>query len=235
MADKRTKKELEQPDEFHTMGWHALQYVSEHRDKFYLAGAIVLFVVILSGGWYFYRLDYENKAQALYSSAYNSYSVPGNPKENMRGVYLKALGIYEELIEEYPSSHAAKLAPYNMGNLYFNVDNVEKAIESYKTFLKRSKSHDILIALAHHGLGYCYEEAEDYDNALKSFEMSNKNVRGTRLEYINYTNIARIYEKMGKPGGAVDFYRKAVGNTNDPILEMLIKTKIASLAPQDDE
>lgn len=235
MADKLTKKKLEQPDEFHTIGWHILQYISEHKKNFYLAGAIVLLVIILSGGWYLYRLDYENRAQSLYSSAYNSYSVPGNPKEDMRGAYLKALGIYEELVKEYPGSHAASLALYNMGNLYFNVDNMEKAIESYRAFLKRSGKHDILISLAHHGLGYCYEETEDYDNALKSFETSNKGVQGTRLEYINYANIARIYEKTGKQKEAVEFYRKAAGKTNDPIIEMVVKAKIASLAPRGDD
>jgi len=231
MADKLTKKELEQPDEFHTIGWQALQYLSEHREKFYLAGAVVLLVIILSGGWYFYRLNYENKAQNLYSSAYTASSVPDTAEEGVRrGAYLQAVQIYEELVKEYPSSNAATLSFYNMGNLYFNVDNMEKAITAYKTFLKRSDD-DILIALAYHGLGYCYEETEDYDNALKSFEDSNKLIQGTRFEYINYVNIGRIYEKMGRQKEAIDFYGKATGKTNDPLMEMVIKKKIAALIP----
>ena len=117
MADKMTKKELEQPDEFHTIGWHALEYLSEHKDKLYLAGAAVLLIVILSGGWYFYRLNYENKAQSLYSSADTAYSVPGSSEEERRDAYLNAIQIYEELAKEYPSSRAATLSFYNMGNI----------------------------------------------------------------------------------------------------------------------
>ncbi|MDO9515484.1 MAG: tetratricopeptide repeat protein [Syntrophales bacterium] len=230
MADKMTKKELEQPDEFHTIGWHALQYLSEHREKFYLGAAAVLLIIILAGAWYFYRLNYENKAQSLYSSAYAAYSSQGSPEEERRGGYLKAVQIYEELVKEYPSSHAATLSFYNMGNLYSNIDDTEKAITAYKTFLKRSGNNDILTALAYHGLGYCYEEIEDYDNALKSFEDSNKRLQGTRFEYINYANIARIYERMGRQKDALEFYRKAAGNTKDPLAEMLIKRKIAALA-----
>jgi len=230
MADKLTKKELEQPDEFHTIGWRALQYVSEHRDKFYMGAAAVLLVIILAGTWHFYRLNYENKAQGLYSSAYSAYVVPGQSQEERKGAYLKALGIYEKLVEEYPSSHAAVISFYNMGNLYFNIGETEKAITVYKTFLKRSDD-DILTALAYHGLGYCYEETKNYDNALKSFEDSNKLIRGTRFEYINYANIGRIYEKMGRQKEAVEFYGKAAGKTNDPLVEMVIKKKMAVLTP----
>ena len=231
MADKLTKKELEQPDEFHTMGWRAIQYLSMHRKRFYTAGAIVLLILVLAGGWYFYRLDYEKKAQNLYSSAYGSYSAPGTAGEDMRGVYLKALSIYEELVKEYPGSRVATLAFYNMGNLYFHVDDMKNAIESYRSFLKRSKDQDILIALAHQGMGYCYEQTGEYDHALKSFEDANGTVKGTRFEYVNYANMARMYEKMGKPKEAVDFYSKAAGKMKDPLMEALVKRKLASLAP----
>lgn len=230
MADKMTKKELEQPDEFHTMGWHALQYLSEHKNKFYMGAAVVLLVIILAGAWRFYRLNYEDKAQDLYAWAYAASSIPKNSGEDRSDAYLKAVQIYKELVKEYPSSHAATLSFYNMGNLYFDLGKTEESITAYKTFLKHSKD-DILTALTYHGLGYCYEETEDYDNALKSFEDSNKSLQGTRFEYINYANIARIYEKMGRQKEALEFYGKAAGKMEDPLVEMLVKRKIAALTP----
>ena len=229
MADKLTKKELEQPDEFHTIGWKAMQYMSEHRNRFYAAGAAALLIIILSGGWYFYRLNYENKAERMYSSAYNSYSLSGSSSD-MKDAYLKATRIYEDLVKEYPGSRAATLSFYNMGNIYFNIGEVEKSIEAYKTFLKRSGKDDILTALAYYGLGYCYEKNKDYDNALKSFEDSNKRIKGTRFESINYANMARIYEKMGRQKEALEFYRKTIEKTNDPLMEMLMKSRIAALS-----
>ena len=172
MSDKLTKKELEQPDEFHTMGWRALQYLSEHRDKLYLAGAVVLLIIILAGGWYWYRSNYERKAQDLYSSAYATYAVRDQSPEIMRALYLKAIGIYDELLKNYPRSDAAQLCYYNLGNLHFKVDNRNRAIEAYKTFLMRSPDDDMLAALTYQGLGYCYEEEQDYDNALENFNKS---------------------------------------------------------------
>lgn len=229
MAKKLTQKELEQPDEFHTIGWHVLEYISEHRKKFYAGGAAVLLIIILSGGWYVHNLNYENKAERVYSTAYNSYALPGNSGD-MKDSYLKASQIYESLVAEYPDSRAATLSYYNMGNIYFNIGETEKSIEAYKTFLKKSEKDDILIALAYYGLGYCYEKNEDYDNALKSFEDSNKLIKGTRFESINYANMGRIYEKMGKQKEALEFYQKTVEEINDPLMEMLVKSRIVALS-----
>ena len=229
MAANLTKKELEQPDEFHTIGWEAMQYISEHRNKFYIAGVVALAIIILFMGWYFYRLNYENKAERMYSSTYDSYSLPGNSSD-MKDAYLKATLMYENLVKEYPDSRAATLSFYNMGNVYFNIGETEKSIEAYKTFLKRSRKNNILIALTYYGLGYCYEKNKDYDNALKSFEDSNNGIKGTQFESINYTNMARIYEKMGKQKEALGFYRKAVEKTNDPLMQMMVKSRIAALS-----
>ncbi|HOO90093.1 MAG TPA: tetratricopeptide repeat protein [Syntrophales bacterium] len=229
MAKNLTQKELEQPDEFHTIGWYILEYISEHRKQFYAGGAAVLLIIILLGAWYFHHLNYESNAESVYAKAYNSYALPGTSGD-MKDAYLKASQIYENLVEEYPDSNAAVLSYYNMGNIYFTIDETDKSIESYKTFLKKTKKDDILIALAYYGLGYCYEKKEDYENALKSFENSNKLMQGTQFESINYANMGRIYEKMGKQKEALELYQKTVEEINDPLMEMLIKSRIVALS-----
>lgn len=228
MAANLTKKELKQPDEFHTIGWKTIQYMSEHKNKFYTAGAVALAIIILFGGWYFYRLNYEEKAEYIYTAAYKSYSLPDNA-DDMKGAYLIAVEIYTDLVEKYPDSRAATLSFYNMGNIYFNIGETEKSIEAYKTFLKKSGENNILTALAYYGLGYCYEKNKDYDNALKSFKDADKGMKGTRFESINYANMARIYEKMGKQKKALEFYRNAVEKTDDPLMQMMVKSRIAAL------
>ena len=228
MAANLTKKELKQPDEFHTIGWKAIQYISAHKNKFYTAGAVALTVIILFGGWYFYRLDYEEKAEYIYTAAYKSYSLPDNA-DDMNDAYLSAVEIYAELVEKYPDSRAATLSFYNIGNIYFNIGETEKSIAAYKTFLKKSGKDNILTALTYYGLGYCYEKNKDYDNALKSFENSDKGIKGTQFESINYANMARIYEKMSKQKEALEFYRKAAEKTNDPLMKMMVESRIAAL------
>ncbi|MEA1971431.1 MAG: tetratricopeptide repeat protein [Thermodesulfobacteriota bacterium] len=229
MAANLTKKELKQPDEFHTIGWKTMQYMSDHRSKFYTAGAVVLTIIILFGGWYFYHLNYEDRAEQMYTAAYKSYSLPDNA-DDMKDAYLIAVEIYTDLVEKYPDSRAATLSFYNMGNIYFNIGEIEKSIEAYKTFLKRSGKNNILTSLAYYGLGYCYEKNKNYDNALKSFEDSDKGIKGTRFESINYANMARIYEKMSEQKKALEFYRKSAEKASDPLMKMMVESRIATLS-----
>ena len=228
MAANLTEKELKQPDEFHNIGWKAINYMSEHRSKFYTGGAVALAIIILFGGWYFYRLNYEEKAEYMYTAAYMSYSLP-DKTDDMKDAYLIAVEMYTNLVDKYPDSRAATLSFYNMGNIYFNIGEIEKSIEAYKTFLKKSGGNNILTALAYYGMGYCYEKNKDYDNALKSFKDADKSMKGTQFESINYANMARIFEKMGKHKKALESYRKAVEKTGDPLMQMMVKSRIAAL------
>ncbi len=228
MVDKMTKKELEKPDEFHSTGLRALQYITDHKGKFYLYGAVLVIIIALSGLWHLYLLNYENKAQYLYSTAYDSLASNENTEEVKKNGDIEAAEVYEDLVKQYPRSNAATISFYNMGNIYLKAGEIEKAINVYGIFIKRSDDNS-LKALAYQGLGYCYEETEDHENAIKSFEASNRLLKGTVFEYMNYANMGRIYEKMGNQKEAMDLYGKAVGKTNDPITEIVIKKKMATL------
>ncbi len=203
-----------------------MEYLIEHRNKFYAAISFVVFVIIVVCGWYFYGLHYEKSADRLYSSAFNAYS--GNLKKD-NGNYSNAAVMYGEITEKYPKSRAATLSYYNMGNIYYNLGELDKSIEAYKTFLKRSSEDNVLTSLAHYGLGYCYEERENYEDALKSFENSNRSLVDTHFAVINYSNIGRIYEKMQRPEKAIEYYEMVVEKADDPFLKTLMQRKLATL------
>ena len=69
MARKITKKEIEKPDSFQTALNKIAAYISANKSKIYLASGIVISIVIISSGWYLYRMNYEDKAQRLYAIA----------------------------------------------------------------------------------------------------------------------------------------------------------------------
>lgn len=223
---KITRKELREPDQFHTMSEQIIEYLIEHRKKFYSAISFIVLVIVVLCGWYFYGLHYENSADRLYSSAFNAYS--GNVKKDS-ATYTNAAGMYNEITEKYPKSRAATLSFYNMGNIYYNLGELDKSIEAYKIFLERSSEDNVLTSLAYYGLGYCYEEREVYEEALKSFENSNSFIVGNHFNVINYSNIARIYEKMKRPEKAIEYYKRVVEQTEDPFLKTLVKRKLANL------
>lgn len=226
MARKITRKELREPDQFHTISERILEYLIEHRNKFYGAISFIVFVIVVLCGWYFYGLHYEKSADRLYASAFNAYS-GSNKKDN--ATLMNAAELYREITEKYPKSRAATLSFYNMGNIYYNIDELDKSIAAYTNFLERTSNGNVLTSLAYYGLGYCYEEKEDYDEAIKSFENSNSFIVGTRFAVINYSNIARIYEKMKRPEKAIEYYERVVEQADDPFMKTLVKKKIATL------
>jgi len=203
-----------------------MEYLIEHRNTFYVAISFIVIVIVALGGWYFYGLHYEKSADRLYSSAFNSYS---SNVDIDSAAFTNAAGMYRDITEKYPKSRAAELSFYNMGNIYYNLKELEKSIEAYRSFLERSSDGNVLTSLAYYGLGYCYEGKEDYEEAVKSFERSNSFLVGKNFTVINYSNIARMYEKMKRPEKAIEYYERVVEEAEDPFLKTLAKRKLATL------
>jgi len=229
VANRITRKDLKQPDEFHTLSWRFIGFLASHRREVYLYSGIVVAMIAVILGWYLYGLHYESSAGEMYARAYGSYTRVQEDQQNSDST-REAVGLYEELVKKYPSSEAAILAYYNLGNLYYSAADMDKSIAAYRAYLEKSDKSSMLRGLAYYGLGYCYEAKKDYEKALKSFENSEKNTLGTHFKIINYANAGRIYEKMGNVVKAVEYYKKVSGDDVDPFMKGLMKQKIANLS-----
>jgi tetratricopeptide (TPR) repeat protein len=228
MAKKIVKKDLKEPDQFLTFSTKVIHYASTNKRKVYLFSGILVLIILMTAGGYFYKQSYEKKAQEMYSLAYNSYQT-GNDKTD-KELYIKAVGLYQELIDKCPRSRAASVAHYNMGNVYFKLGEIDKSIDAYNEFLRTSSKNNVLTMFAYYGLGYCYEVQKKYDKALYSFGNIGLNNAGTFYLAMNYNNMARVYEEMNKHDKAQEYYEKALKQTTDPVMERLIKRKMSTLS-----
>lgn len=220
MAGKVTKKELKKPDLIHSAFQKVVNYASENKSRVYLLLVILVLILLISGGWYIFRLNYEKNAWKIYDRAYDV---------SMKGNLPQAIKFYREVTSKYPDSRAAMIACYHLGNLYFRLHEIDLSIEAYQEFLRRAPEDNDLLTLAYAGLGYCYESRKNFKDALVSFEKAVKtDLRGS-FEGINYRNIARTYEQMNNRGKALEYYRKALNKNKDPYVDLLIKRKISSL------
>ncbi len=227
MARKITKKEIEKPDSFQLALKKIATHVKENRSKIYLISGIISLIIAISCGWYFYRMNYENDAQKLYAKA-NLVGIRltmqgGNPDQNI-------LKMYRDVTTQYPGSKAAMMVHYQMGNLYYNLGDIESSIKEYTEFLKKVPDGSDLKALAYIGLGYCYESKKDLKDALESFEKAANLKLDGSFEGITYRNIARIYEEMNNKEKALEYYKKALDKTSDPSMEHLLKRKISIIS-----
>lgn len=226
MAKKITKKEIEKPDSFQAALNKIATYISTNKSKIYLASGIVMLIVVISSGWYLYRMNYEDKAQRLYAIAnianMKAAHQGANPDQNN-------IRMYSDVITQYPGSKAAMMSYYQMGNMYYNLGDVDASIKAYAEFLKEVQAGNDLKILAYNGIGYCYEKKADLPHALESFENAANAKSGGGFEGMTYRNMARIYEEMNEKEKALEYYQKALTNTADPSMAILLKKIISTI------
>jgi len=224
MAAKIDKKELTEPDKLQLFFYRVRMFAKNNRNRIYAGAGIFLLIVMVAGGWYLYRLNYENSAGNTYARVFESAMKAGSPAgdaETIKG--------YKDLITRYPRSRAAITAYYRLGNLYFGRQEVDAAISAYQEFLDRAGEGSDLVTLAYNGRGSCYELKNDFNKALDSYEKAMKTKTALSFELLNYRNIARVYEAMSNADKAVEYYRKALEKTTDPLMTLYLKRKISLL------
>lgn len=226
MAAKLSKKELKEPDVFQSGIQKITDYISENKTRFYTILTTSILAVVIAVGIFLYWKDYQTSATQIYAKAR---SAMGRNAQNPV-VVKETMGIYKDLIDKYPHSWSARMAHYHRGNIYFNLGELENAIDSYKKFVSSAKSDDAGIKfLALTSLGYCYESKKELQSALNYFEEAQKS-NNTGFEAIGFRNIARIYEQLNDKKKALENYQNALKMAIDPSMALFIKRKISSLS-----
>jgi tetratricopeptide (TPR) repeat protein len=227
MARKITKKDIEKPDAFQSALSRCTTYISENRKKIYLISGVLTAIIIIACAWYLYRMNYENNAQKLYSTAHlatmKNVMQGSNPDQN-------TLKMFSDVISQYPGTKAAMMAHFQIGNIAYNLNDIDGSLNAYEEFLKSAPESEDLKTLAFNGMGYCYEAKSDFKNALISFEKAAAVKSVGSFEGITYRNIARIYEEMKNMEKALEYYQKALKKTSDPSMELLLKRKISTIS-----
>jgi len=224
MGKKIDKKQLNEPDKLQLFFLSARTFTEKHKIRIYAGTGIFFFILVMLGGWYLYRLNYETSAGKIYSKIIETAQKAESPDGDQA-----AIKEYKDLIIQYPQSPAAVLARYRIGNLYFNRHDIDGAILAYQDFLNESPADNDLVTLAYNALGACHEAKKDFKKSLESIENAMKTNTASSFEALNYISIARVYEAMNSPERAVEFYRKAIGKTTDPLTTLYLKRKISIL------
>ncbi len=225
MSNKAAKQEITEPDKIQVLLGQVRDYVLTHKRNIAVATTIVLAVFVLIGGWAYYRQTEETKAMNLYNKA-----VMDTIRIRMAGQdATAAVKPLQDVMEKYPSTEAATLARYRIGNAYLNAGQIDAALKAFQGYLKEKSGENELTVLVYNGMGNCYEVKKDYKNALVQYEMALNAKAGKPFAGDILANLARTYEAMKDNKKAVEYYQKSMDKTNDPAMKLIIGRKIAIL------
>jgi predicted negative regulator of RcsB-dependent stress response len=226
MAAKLSKKELEGPDFFQSGIEKVTDYISENKTRFYVIITAIVLALLIAIGIYLYWNNYQTSAVEIYAKAQDNLTKnPEKPEAAKTSIIL-----FKKLVDTYPQSWSAKMGRYQMGNVYYNLGEIDNAIAYYKDYISSTSADNAGIKyLALTSLGYCYETKKDFTSSLRYFEEAQKS-NNIGFESIGYRNIARIYEQMNDKKKALENYQNALQKTTDPSMSLFIKRKISSLS-----
>ena len=225
MSNKAAKQEITEPDKIQVLLGRLRDYVLTHKRNIAVATTIVLAVFVLIGGWAYYRQTEETKAMNLYNKA-----VMDTMRIRMAGQEATAaVKPLQNVMEKYPSTEAATLARYRIGNAYLSAGQIDAALKAFQGYLNDKSGENELTVLVYNGMGNCYEVKKDYKNALLQYEMALNAKAGKPFAGDILANLARTYEAMKDNKKAVEYYQKSMDKTNDPAMKLIIGRKIAIL------
>ncbi|MDR2065899.1 MAG: tetratricopeptide repeat protein [Prevotellaceae bacterium] len=178
------------------------KFLAENKTKIIkiIAAAVVVTVAIL-GYVYLVEKPRANTAQEQLFPAQRYFEIDSFYLAlNGDGINLG----FNEIIDEYGSTGAGRLACFYAGFCNLHLGNFEEAISLLEDF---NVKDEILQARAYSGIGDAYVELEQYDDAASYF-MKAANYRENEFsaEYLMKAGLS--YEKLGKYAKALEVYKK---------------------------
>lgn len=226
MRAKIRKKELKEPDFLQSELAELVQFFLRHKIKLYILLTLLILAVAAAGGWYLYRLNYEKSAQKVYDRVIILSSKSSVTQDEINIL----VNGFRNVALKYPRSRASLYSYYRLGNLYLNANQPDLAIGAYSEFINKASNKNYLKVFAYMGKGYCHDIKKDFKKAMLSFEYAMKINDGDIIKGQIYRDMARVCEQMNDRKNALEYYRKALEKTIDPIMRSIIKRKIATIS-----
>jgi len=177
-------------------------FIEENQNK--LSMIALAIVIIVAGYWgvkkfYFLPLEQDAQKQVFYAQQYfeqDSFKLALNGDGQNDG--------FLEIIENYGSTKAGKLATYYAGVANLHLGNYNEAVDYLKGF---SSSEDMVAATATGALGDAYAELGQNDDAIAQY----KKAAGYDNSLTAPTYLMKLgvmYEAKGDYAAAVEAYKK---------------------------
>jgi tetratricopeptide (TPR) repeat protein len=178
-----------QGQEIETIMHKVTAVLTAYRKQVVIAGSLIIALLVIIGGYSMIRSADDRKAQALLSTAYESYSTAGSVQAD----YGKALELFRSVQAKYSGTMGAAISQYYAGNCLENLGQPEEALKEYQLFVKNYSDKKFLLRLVYQRMGYAYAVLGKQAEAIKAFEQSD----AIGEPGVATIELARLYEASG--------------------------------------
>jgi len=189
-----------------------LALVQEHRTKVLAGLAALLLVVAAIVGAVWYGQHQAEQASELSRQAMQLYvdrpaERPAQADENLK----KAIGLYRQVVEQYPRAAVTPLALYHLGNALVQANDLAGAVEVYKKYIATYGANKVLLGLVYQRLGFVHLLNGDREQAVKAFSAA-LDVPGALNKDQVVFELGKLEESQSRPEGALARYQDLAKN-----------------------
>lgn len=231
------KEQLKKPDEFiGTVDWLG-EKIKAHAKLAWTVVGILLVVGAGVGAYWFYQEQQKNRAASLeyLGLQYYRQQAPADDKgaaSSEEENYKKAVEQYQKILQDYPRTPSASIAPFYLGNTYMDLKDFDSAISAYRAFLEKNKKNDILVGITYQRLGYAYLAKNNPEEARQAFESVERLTGALNRDQADY-ELGRIDEASGKKDEAIKRYQEIVSRYPDSLFLAEAQRRLSAMGVAD--
>ncbi len=225
---KITRKQLKE-DEVRTFGMKLYSFIRENT-RLCLIVLAALVVVYISVKAYNYRQDVAlRKSNQLLTWTINIFEngLMETDQTKREAVLNQAISYAEQLVDDFPTSKAARQAQYLQGNAYYFMNDFDRAISSFQHYIQTAQTNEDR-AKGYVALGYSFEDRFFYNEqdqsilrqAEKAYDQAIEFGKETYIEYQALLCKARLLELRYKNAEAMEIYEKIIADREQLELKM---------------
>lgn len=212
---------------------HFLFFVEEHRGLVW--GGILLIVVLIGGLVALNWLSKQKQEEAweLQGQAQRVYlDRPLDDVEKGKDNIQQALGMFQHILEQYPSTSSAKVSSFLLGNSFMEAENYQEAIKAYTAFVQEYAQDPILVGLVQQRLGLAQLQNGDREAAVSAFDAVLGNPQALNKDQVLF-EMAKLAESDEKTDDAVKHYKQLIQEFPLSPLSTEANLRVKVLAPEE--
>lgn len=210
---KRSNKgqELTQPDEFLTLSEKVADYVMLNMKQVLAGVGIVVAVIAVAVGAYYWKEAGKNKAAHLFFQASRHMQAAESQADAAKAEadLASARTIYDNLIKEYGGSSLTPAAHYQLGNIDARLNKWDDALKHYNDAAAKDGG-SIVATAAKQKIAYVKWSKGDKEGALKDFDQLLA-ANGSPKDLIHVEK-GRLLEELGKKEDALKAYNAVIAD-----------------------